>query len=87
VLLELFDEQAEREIIGNMIANAKRKGVQAAPSAINASTWLWDRKYGKPKEFIEHSGGIEVKGYAQISPDDWDQEEPPEADDQSGNTV
>lgn len=74
VLLELFDEAAERAIVENMIANAKRKGVQAADSSIKASTWLWDRKYGKPKEFVEHSGGIEVrKGYTIVSPDDWDE--------------
>ena len=84
VLLELFDEQAEREIIANMIANAKRKGVAAANSAISASTWLWDRKYGKPKEFIEHSGGIEFKGYVIVSPYDWDKGA---ADDQSSDAV
>lgn len=56
VLLELFDEKAERDIVANMIANAKRKGVAAAPSATTAATWLWDRKYGKVKEKLEHSG-------------------------------
>ena len=42
--------------MANMIANAKRKGVQAAPSATSAATWLWDRKYGKVKERTEISG-------------------------------
>lgn len=72
VLLELFDEAAERAIVKNMIANAKRPGVAAAPSATTAATWLWDRKYGKVKEQVEHSGSIAVKGYASVSPDDWD---------------
>lgn len=85
MLLELFDEEAERAIVKNMIANAKRTGVVAAHSAINAATWLWDRKYGKPKEFIEHSGGIAVKGYTNVSPDDWDENN--EADAQPGDSV
>jgi hypothetical protein len=80
VLLELFDEKAERAIIQNMIANAKRKGVIAAPSAIAASTWLWDRKYGKVKDQMELSGAIEVrKGYQKVSPDDWD-DQPADSD-------
>lgn len=73
VLLELFDEQAERAIVKNMIANAKRGGLAAASSATSAATWLWDRKYGKVKEQIEHSGGVDLKGYVTISPDDWDE--------------
>ncbi len=81
ILAELFDEAAERAIVQNMIANAQRKGPAAADSSIKASTWLWDRKYGKPKEFIEHSGGIEVrKGYTIVSPDDWDETESPDDD-------
>lgn len=79
VLLELFNEKEERAIVANMLANAKRKGVQAAPSATSAATWLWDRKYGKVKEQIEHSGNIDLKGYVTVSPDDWDAP----ADDQS----
>lgn len=72
VLLELFDEKAERAIVANMIANARRQGMASASSAINAATWLWDRKYGKVKEQIEHSGSIDTKGYTSVSPDDWD---------------
>lgn len=56
VLLELFNEKEERAIVANMIANAKRKGITAAPSATTAATWLWDRKYGKVKERTEISG-------------------------------
>lgn len=74
VLLELFNEKEERAIVANMIANAKRKGVVAAPSATAAATWLWDRKYGKVKDQIEHSGSVEVKGYTHVSPDDWGDE-------------
>lgn len=61
VLLELFDEKAERAIVLNMIANAKRGGAQAASSAISAATWLWDRKYGKVKDQVEQSGGLTIK--------------------------
>jgi hypothetical protein len=61
VLLELFDERAERDIVATMIANAKRRGVLAAPSAISAATWLWDRKYGKVKDQVEQSGGLVIK--------------------------
>lgn len=73
VLLELFDEAAERAIVSNMIANAKRKGVIAAPSATAAATWLWERKYGKVKDQVEHSGNVAVKAYVSVSPDDWDE--------------
>jgi hypothetical protein len=73
VLLELFNEKEERLIVLNMIANAKRKGVAAAPSATTAATWLWDRKYGKVKDQVEHSGAVELKGYTSVSPDDWDE--------------
>src|ERR1044072_6814140 len=52
VLLELCNEAEERAIVRNMIANAKRKGVLAAPSATSAATWLWDRKDGKVKHEI-----------------------------------
>lgn len=71
LLLELFDEAAERSIVQNMIANAKRRGVAAAPSAISAATWLWDRKYGKVKDQVEVSGAVQIKGYTDVSPDDW----------------
>ncbi len=71
LLFELFDEQAERAVIQNMIANAKRKGVMAAPSAISAATWLWDRKYGKVKDQVEQSGGLTIRvEYANADPDD-----------------
>ena len=77
VLLELFDEHAERAIVANMIANAKRKGVMAASSATNAATWLWDRKYGRVKEQVEQSGGLTIKVvYASPTGSDPD---PPEA--------
>lgn len=74
VLLELFNEVEERAIVKNMIANAKRRGVLAAPSATTAATWLWDRKYGKVKQHVELSGEIAVKGYTvkEVSPDAWD---------------
>lgn len=51
VLLELFDEVAERRVI-----RAQLK--QAYAGDTTAATWLWDRKYGKVKEPREHSGTI-----------------------------
>lgn len=74
ILLQLFDEVAERQVIENMIRLAKRSGVDTAAQAINAATWLWDRKYGKVKDRVEHSGAVELKGYTSVSPDDWDSE-------------
>lgn len=51
VLLALFDEQAERDVVQNMIAIAKmRGGFGASPAAIQAATWLWERKYGRITE-------------------------------------
>lgn len=61
VLLELFDEAAERAIVETMIANAKRRGALAAPSAIAAATWLWDRKYGKVKDAVDHGGELIIR--------------------------
>lgn len=75
VLLDLFDEAAERAVVANMIANAKRKGIMAAPSAINAATWLWDRKYGKVTEKIDLTAEVTTKGYTKVSPDDWPDKE------------
>lgn len=74
VLLELFNEREERAIVATMIANAKRRGTAAAPAAISAATWLWDRKYGKVKDHVELSGEVAVKGYTvkEVSPDAWD---------------
>lgn len=60
ILIELFNEREERAIVANMIANAKRKGVLAAPSATAAATWLWDRKYGKVKDVVDQATTIRV---------------------------
>lgn len=81
LLLDLFDDQAEREIITNMLRLAKSKNITTAPSSINAATWLWDRKYGKVKEHMELSGFVDLKGYANVSPDDFDNEatDPPDS--------
>ncbi len=71
LLLDLFDEQAERDVIKNMITLAKLR-VETSSVAVSAATWLWDRKYGKPKEHFELSGYIDTKGYTiDASPDDW----------------
>lgn len=78
VLLDLFDEQAERDVIKNMITLAKLRS-EGSSVAVNAATWLWDRKYGKVKDQVELSGDIIVKGYVSISPDEWDNA-PEEAD-------
>lgn len=64
VLLELFNEQQERAVVRAMLTAAKKRDVSAA-------TWLWDRKYGKVKDRVEHSGGVAVKTYQTVSPDDW----------------
>jgi CxxC motif-containing protein (DUF1111 family) len=54
VLLTLFDEKAEAAVIKAQIAKAKEGDTPAA-------TWLWDRKYGKVKEQVEHSGGTTIR--------------------------
>lgn len=51
VLSEVFDTPAERSVVFAMLKQAKKGDVSAA-------TWLWDRKYGKVKEKIEHTGTI-----------------------------
>ena len=50
VLLRLFDEKAEEEVVKNLLSIAKRKGSLAASAAISAATWLWDRKYCNVKD-------------------------------------
>ncbi len=58
VLLELFDERAERQIVEAMI---KRAVWSASDSAsVSAATWLWDRKYGKITEKTESHHTIDV---------------------------
>lgn len=59
--MELFNEAEERAIVKNMIANAKRKGPMSASSAIAASTWLWDRKYGRVKDVVDQSNDITIR--------------------------
>jgi hypothetical protein len=58
VLLELFDEQAERDIIAAMIARAKSRLNEGA--AVQAATWLWDRVYGPVKQKTESHHTIDV---------------------------
>lgn len=76
LLLDLFNEQAEKDVINNMIALAKMR-IENSSVAVNAAVWLWDRKYGKVKEHLELSGFVDTKGYVDVSPDDWDNEEDP----------
>lgn len=52
VLLELFNADAERDVVANMIALASMPSKQA----VSAAAWLWDRKYGKVTEKVESSG-------------------------------
>lgn len=69
VLLELFDADAERAVIKNMLAKAKSR---RDPAAVSAATWLWERKYGKvPDQLI---ADVVLKGYItkDASPDAWD---------------
>lgn len=58
VLLELFDEQAEREVVEAMIARAKWSASDSA--SVSAATWLWDRKYGPIKTKTESHHTIDV---------------------------
>lgn len=46
VLLRLFNEQAEIDVVQAQINVAKSGDTGAA-------TWLWDRKYGKVKDVVE----------------------------------
>jgi hypothetical protein len=57
VLAELFDKEAERLVVANMLALASTDNKQA----VGAATWLWDRKYGKVKEKVEHDGGLTIR--------------------------
>lgn len=72
LLKEIFNEDEERAVILNVMRIAKLKGKTTNQVAINASTWLWDRVYGKPKEYLELDANVDVKGYTEVSPDDWD---------------
>ena len=56
ILEELFNADAERLVVANMIAAASFPGKQS----VSAATWLWDRKYGKVTENVESSGETRV---------------------------
>lgn len=71
VLIDLFDSRAEQDVINNMISLAKSR-IENSSVAVNAAIWLWDRKYGKVKEYLELSGYVDTKGYIDVSPDDWE---------------
>lgn len=58
VLLELFNEDAERRIIQAMIDRAISRINDSA--AVSAATWLWDRKYGKVTEKNETHLSVDV---------------------------
>ncbi|HYE76337.1 MAG TPA: hypothetical protein VEF04_23535 [Blastocatellia bacterium] len=58
VLLELFDAEAERKVIRAMIDRAQSR-IADGP-AVQAATWLWDRKYGKVTEKTESHHTIDV---------------------------
>ena len=57
ILLELYDEAAERLVILNMITTASMPGKQS----VSAATWLDERKHGKVTEKVEQSGGLTIK--------------------------
>ena len=58
MLLELFDAEAERRVVQAMIDRAVSRINDSA--AVNAATWLWDRKYGKVTEKTESHHTIDV---------------------------
>lgn len=53
VLLRLFDEKAEEAVVRAQINEAKSGSTVAA-------TWLWERKFGKIKEALDHTGDITI---------------------------
>lgn len=53
LLLELFDDKAEAKVIRAQIREAEKGSTFAA-------TWLWDRKYGKVKDHIDHEMIVRV---------------------------
>lgn len=65
VLLELFNEQAERDIVAAMISRAVWSASDSA--SVNAATWLWDRKYGKVTDKTETKLSVDV---TQLSDDE-----------------
>ena len=56
LLLELYDEAAEREVISNIISIAKGKSAGPGMSPIAAANWLDERKHGKLVDRVEQSG-------------------------------
>lgn len=57
VLLEIFDAEAERQVVAAQI----RIAVTGGMGSTAAATWLWDRKYGKVKDQVEQSGDIIIR--------------------------
>jgi hypothetical protein len=57
ILLELFDSEAEKAIVANMIAIASSR---LDRQSVTAATWLWDRVYGTVKTKTESHHTIDV---------------------------
>lgn len=53
-------------------------GMMLLDNSPAANKELMERSEGKVKEQVELSGEIAVKGYANVSPDDWDDGNPPD---------
>lgn len=63
---EVFNADAERDVITAQVDIAKTRGMGSTAAA----TWLWDRKYGKVSEKVEHDGGLTIRvEYADVDSD------------------
>jgi hypothetical protein len=57
VLLTLFDADAERRVVLNLIELASTPN----PAAVSAAKELFDRKYGIVKDTVETSGDVLIR--------------------------
>lgn len=77
---EVTDDLAESVIINNIKYALKAQRDTSLPvDASDAKWWVERRRRDKFSTRVEqeHSGLIGIKGYATVSPDDWDKTQPP----------
>jgi hypothetical protein len=60
LISELYDEQAERAVIENIISIARGRSAGPGMSPITAANWLDERKHGKLTERVEQSGETRI---------------------------
>ncbi len=75
------EQTADADYAFALYAAVMRDGAQAISLRLECADWIANRVLGKPKEKLEHSGEIALKGYSILAnPDDWDEPDVSDSD-------